>query len=198
MIEEPQVIIQSSRCCLSIFTGIHPPLTDDSYPGRAWDGPERPLPVSSALAVASLADRQTWAPRTSSISIHSPVGRRQDDKIKFQMFEGRKVPKKVITESSVSQALSISKLCHRPTDSRPQTDTQKNLSLPQGAALGCFVLGALNQMLWAWGVRASLPFYSSQGLKVTLCSLQRFSLSQFCGHLVKLGLIKIQPQISSP
>lgn len=113
-------------------------------------------------------------------------------------FEGRKVPKKVITESSISQALSISKLCHQPTDSRPQNDTQKNLSLPQGAALGCFVLGAPNHMLWAWGVRASLPFYSSQGLKVTLYSLQRFSLSQFCGHLVKLGLIKIQPQISSP
>lgn len=44
-----------------------------------------------------MADEKTWNPKTSRFSIHSIVGRRQDGKMKLQMFGGRKVPKEMIS-----------------------------------------------------------------------------------------------------
>lgn len=52
-------------------------------------------------------------------------------------------------------------------------------------------MGTTTQMLWARSVKVSSYLCSSQGLEVTLCK-------DCLSRSIKLGLISIQPQISSP
>lgn len=68
-----------------------------------WDG----LESAGSLAEVNLADEQTWNQRTLRISIHNTVVRKQDDKMKVQMFGGRNVPEEMISERLVRQ-LSVS------------------------------------------------------------------------------------------
>ena len=122
--------------------------------------------------------------------------------INIQIFEWNTISKEMTTEKSLSQILNIWKHFLETGNSRPQTNAYENLSLSLGAACGCFVLGTANlkhprplgtttQMLWARSVKVSSYLCSSQWLEVTLC---KDCLS--CS--IRLVLINIQPQISSP